>query len=208
MKEIPESNWHFRKTHKENYKEAFLPGLVLNGCLSEWLCFVFTGIIPDHKRVKNVRRPQVWFLLLLALVTANLVLCLLHSLQASLSVTNSRRLLKLVSTSQWCHPTLSPSVGTSLFIGLFSIVKIPTAKLSPQSSFGISHSKTASSCAALRVFKMLFIYWNCTLPRENGFSELTQSFFYVSTTSRSQDDAGILVISTVTSGQLGLLLSC
>ena len=119
-----------------------------------------------------------------------------------------RSLLKLVSTSQWCHPTLSPSVGTSLFIGLFSIVKIPTAKLSPQSSFGISHSKTASSCAALRVFKMLFIYWNCTLPRENGFSELTQSFFYVSTTSRSQDDAGILVISTVTSGQLGLLLSC
>ena len=176
MKEIPESNWHFRKTHKENYKEAFLPGLVLNGFLSEWLCFVFTGVIPDHKRVKNVRRPQVWFLLLLALVTANLVLCLLHSLQASLSVTNSRSLLKLVSTSQWCQPTLSPSVGTSLFIWLFSIVKIPTAKLSPQSSFGISHSKTASSCAALRVFKMLLFTEIALSPGKMDFLNLLNHF--------------------------------
>ena len=30
--------------------------------------------------------------------------------QASLSLTNSRSLLKLMSLSQWCHPTLSSSV--------------------------------------------------------------------------------------------------
>ena len=143
---------------------------------------------------------------LLSLPVRSLLTCVLC--QASLSVTNSRSLLKLVSTSQQCQPTLSSSVVTSLFIWLLSTVKTPPAKLTPQSSFGISHSKIISSYAALRVFKMFFIYWNCTLPRGNGFSELTQSLFYISITSRYQDDAGILVISTTTSGQLCFLLSC
>ena len=32
------------------------------------------------------------------------------ALQASLSITNSRSLIKLMSMSQWCHPTISSSV--------------------------------------------------------------------------------------------------
>ena len=72
------------------------------------------------------KRNHRWLFLLLVLycllsvqfISGNqscLTLCKTHGLQAtgcqaSLFITNSQSLLKLMSIGQWCHPTISPSV--------------------------------------------------------------------------------------------------
>ena len=72
------------------------------------------------------KRNHRWLFLLLVLycllsvqfisgTQSCLTLCKTHGLQAtgcqaSLFITNSQSLLKLMSIGQWCHPTISPSV--------------------------------------------------------------------------------------------------
>ena len=52
-----------------------------------------------------------------------------HGHQASLSITNSQSLLKLMSTSRWCHPAISSSVI------LFSFQSFPASGSFPVSQF-------------------------------------------------------------------------
>ena len=66
-----------------------------------------------------------------------------HVQQASLSITNSRSLLKLMSMSRWCHPTISSFV-------------IPL-------SFNLSqHSNHKSKCKTL-IYAMVFVIWSTVI---------------------------------------------
>ena len=44
--------------------------------------------------------------------------------QTSLSITNSQRLLKFMSISQWCHPTISSSVSLLLLPSIFPSIRV------------------------------------------------------------------------------------
>ena len=71
--------------------------------------------------------------------------------QASLSITNSKSLLKLMSIEQWCHPTISSSVSPSL----------PALKLSQH------HGLFKCVSSSHEVAKVLNFSFNISLSNEH-----------------------------------------
>ena len=74
--------------------------------------------------------------------------------QASLSITNSRSLVKLMSSSQWCHPTIASSVPFSSCLQYF-----PAGGSLPMSQFFASGSQSIGVSASASVLLMNIQDW-------------------------------------------------
>ena len=74
--------------------------------------------------------------------------------QASLSITNSRSLVKLMSSSQWCHPTIASSVPFSSRLQYF-----PAGGSFPMSQFFASGSQSIGVSASASVLLMNIQDW-------------------------------------------------
>ena len=75
--------------------------------------------------------------------------------QASLSITNSRSLHKLMSLSLWCHPAISSSVGP------FSscLQSFPASESFPMSQFFASGGQSIGASASISVLPMNIQDW-------------------------------------------------
>ena len=72
-----------------------------------------------------------------------------HGHQASLSITNCQSLLKLMSTSRWCHPAISSSVI------LFSCFQsFPASGSFPVSQFFTSHGQSIGASTSASVISV------------------------------------------------------
>ena len=118
--------------------------------------------------------------------------------QASLSFTNSWILLKLMSSSQWCHPTISSSVilfSSSLqsfpVIGSFLISKFFT---SVGQSVGGSASASILPMNIQDWFPLAWTCWISLCPRDSQESYQTPQFKTFNSSLLT-----ILLLSTVTS---------
>ena len=76
--------------------------------------------------------------------------------QASLSITNSRSLLRLMSTEWWCHPTISSSVGP------FSscLQSFPASGSFQMSQFFTSGGQSIGTSASVSVLPMNIQDWS------------------------------------------------
>ena len=75
--------------------------------------------------------------------------------QASLSITNSRSLFKLMSLSQWCHPTIS----SSLFPFSSCLQSFPASGSFPKSEFFASGGQSIEVSASASVLPMNIQDW-------------------------------------------------
>ena len=74
--------------------------------------------------------------------------------RASLSITNSQILLKLMSISQWCHPSISSSVVPFSFLQSF-----PATGSFQMSQFFTSGGQSIGASASASVLPMNIQYW-------------------------------------------------
>ena len=75
--------------------------------------------------------------------------------QAPLSITNSRSLLRLMSSSQWCHPTISSSVVP--FSSCFQ--SVPASGSFPMSHFFTSGGQSIAASASASVLALIIQDW-------------------------------------------------
>ena len=75
--------------------------------------------------------------------------------QASLSITNSHSLLKLMSISQWCHPTISSSV----FPFSSCLQSFPASGSFPMSQFFSSGGQSIRASASASILAMTIQDW-------------------------------------------------
>ena len=95
--------------------------------------------------------------------------------QASLTITNSQSLFKLMSSSQWCHPTISSSVVS------FSSCRqsFPAAGSFPMSPFFASGGQSIGASAPVLPmniqdwFPLGLIGWSCSPRDSRVFSNTT-----------------------------------
>ena len=92
-----------------------------------------------------------------------------HGHQASLSITSSRSLLKLMSISGWCHLTISSSVIPFSFL----LQSFPASGSFPMSQFFTSGVQSIGVSASASVLPMNIQDWSLCCPRNSQESSPT-----------------------------------
>ena len=93
-----------------------------------------TPTLPMEHYLIVVRQCKWWLRILTVVPSSVQALSFSHfrlfvtpwtaACQTSLSITNSQRLLKFMSISQWCHPTISSSVSLLLLPSIFPSIRV------------------------------------------------------------------------------------
>ena len=93
-----------------------------------------TPTLPMEHYLIVVRQYKWWLRILTVVPSSVQALSFSHfrlfvtpwtaACQTSLSITNSQRLLKFMSISQWCHPTISSSVSLLLLPSIFPSIRV------------------------------------------------------------------------------------
>ena len=106
-----------------------------------WYCFLRRYLCISVSSVQSLSRVQLF------------VTPWTAARQASLSITNSWSLLKLMS-SQWCHPTISSS-----FIPFFHLQSFPASGSFQISQFFVSGGRSTGVSASVSVLPMNIQDW-------------------------------------------------